>query len=155
MQNESFIHPLADVQQAIIGKGTKVWQFVVILKGAQIGDNCNICAHSLIEGDVIIGNNVTIKSGVYLWDAIRIEDNVFIGPNASFANDKFPRSKQYPDVFQSILIKKGASIGANATILPGLTIGEYAMVGAGAVVTKDIEPYSVVVGNPAKKIREL
>ena len=147
------IHPLADVQDAEIGEGTRIWQFVVVLKGAKIGQNCNVCASTLIEGDVIIGNNVTIKSGVYLWDGTRIEDNVFIGPNATFTNDKYPRSKCYPPSFLGITVKKGASIGANATILPGVTIGENAMVGAGAVVTKDVKAHSVVVGNPAKVVQ--
>lgn len=146
------IHPLADVQNAEIGEETRVWQFVVILNGAKIGKHCNICAGALIEGDVIIGDNVTIKSGVYLWDGTRIEDNVFIGPNATFTNDKYPRSKCYPPQFSGIKVNKGASIGANATILPGVTIGEYAMVGAGAVVTKDVPPRTIVVGNPAKVI---
>ncbi len=147
------IHALADVQQAELGKGTRVWQYVVIMEGAKIGENCNICAHALIESDVIIGNEVTIKSGVYLWAGTRIEDRVFIGPNASFTNDIFPRSKKYPAAFSGIRVCEGASIGANATILPGLTIGAFAMVGAGAVVTKDVPPYAVVVGNPAKIIK--
>ena len=149
----SFIHQLADVAPCQIGEGTKVWQFVVILKGAIIGTECNICAHTLIESDVIIGNNVTVKSGVYIWDGTRIADDVFIGPNATLTNDLMPRSKQYPDTFSGITFKKGASIGANATLLPGITIGEHAMVGAGAVVTKDVPDYAVVVGNPAKIIR--
>ncbi|WP_367971421.1 acyltransferase [Vibrio scophthalmi] len=147
------IHKLADVQSNNIGIETKVWQFSVILEGAVIGTNCNICAHTLIENDVFLGNNVTIKSGVYLWDGISIEDNVFVGPCVTFANDKYPRSKQYPDVFPKTIIKKGASIGANATILPSVVIGENAIVGAGAVVTKDVPNNAVVVGNPAKVIR--
>ena len=149
----SFIHKLADVASSEIGEGTRVWQYVVILKDAKIGQNCNICAHTLIEGDVIIGNNVTIKSGVYVWDGTRIEDDVFLGPNATLTNDLMPRSKQYPDSFSGITLKKGSSIGANATLLPGITVGEGAMIGAGAVVTKDIPDYAVVVGNPAKIIR--
>lgn len=151
----SSIHPLADVKNAEIGSGTNVWQFVVILDDAKIGANCNICAHCFIEGDVVIGNNVTVKSGVYLWNATRIEDDVFIGPNATFTNDVMPRSKIYPDSFLNITIKRGASIGANATLLPGITVGEYAMVGAGAVVTKNVAPYTIVAGNPAKLIRVL
>ncbi len=151
----SYIHPLADVAQAEIGEGTKVWQFVVILKGAVIGNDCNICAQSLIEGDVLIGNSVTIKSGVQLWDGTRIGNNVFIGPNVTFTNDLFPRSKVYPDKFTGITVKDFASIGANATILPGVTIGESAMIGAGSVVTKDVPAKAVVVGNPAKIIRFL
>ena len=143
------IHPLADVKSLNIGKDTRVWQFSVIFENARIGENCNICAHSLIENDVVIGNNVTIKSGVFLWDGTRVEDDVFIGPNATFTNDVMPRSKIYPDVFSRITLKKGASIGANATILPGITIGCKAMVGAGAVVTKDVPDYAVVAGNPA------
>ncbi|QOD11852.1 N-acetyltransferase [Psychrobacter sp. 28M-43] len=149
----SFIHHLADVASCQIGKGTRVWQYSVILENAKIGDDCNICAHTLIEGDVTIGNNVTIKSGVYIWDGTRIEDNVFLGPNATLTNDLMPRSKQYPDSFSGIILKKNSSIGANATLLPGVTIGEGAMVGAGAVVTKNVPDYAVVVGNPAKVIR--
>ncbi|WP_095064112.1 acyltransferase [Pseudomonas sp. Irchel s3f19] len=147
------IHQLADVKSDAIGEGTRVWQFVVVMKGAQIGRNCNICAHTLIEGDVVLGDNVTVKSGVYLWDGTRIADDVFIGPNATFTNDAMPRSKVYPEQFNGISLERGASIGANATLLPGIVVGEYAMVGAGAVVTKDVPPYAVVVGNPAKIIR--
>ncbi|WP_406833900.1 acyltransferase [Pseudomonas asiatica] len=147
------IHQLADVKSDAIGEGTRVWQFVVIMNGAQIGRNCNICAHTLIEGDVVLGDNVTVKSGVYLWDGTRIADDVFIGPNATFTNDAMPRSKVYPEQFNGITLERGASIGANATLLPGVVVGEYAMVGAGAVVTKDVPPYAVVVGNPAKIIR--
>lgn len=150
-----FIHPLSDVQSQSIGENTRIWQFSVILKNAQIGSNCNICAHTLIENDVIIGNNVTVKSGVYLWDGIRIEDNVFIGPCVTFTNDKYPRSKQYPEQFPLTTIKKGASIGANATILPSITLGENCMIGAGSVVTKDVPENALVVGNPAKVVRYL
>lgn len=149
------IHQLADVRSPNIGKNTRVWQFSVIFENARIGENCNICAHTLIENDVVIGNNVTIKSGVFLWDGTRVEDDVFIGPNATFTNDVMPRSKIYPDVFSGITLKKGASIGANATILPGITIGYKAMVGAGAVVTKDVPDYAVVVGNPATIARHI
>lgn len=149
----NFVHRLADVAKCSIGEGTKVWQFVVVLEGAQIGRNCNICAHALIEGDVLIGDNVTVKSGVQIWDGARIGDNVFIGPNVTFTNDSCPRSKVYPEKVSGITIGRGASIGANATILPGLCVGEYSMVGAGAVVTKNVPPRAVVVGNPARVIR--
>ncbi|WP_265421190.1 acyltransferase [Aeromonas salmonicida] len=148
-----FLHPLSDVQTSDIGKDTRVWQFSVILKQAKIGSDCNICAHTLIENDVIIGSRVTVKSGVYLWDGITVEDDVFIGPCAAFTNDKHPRSKVYPDCFLRTVLQKGCSIGANATILPGITLGEYCMVGAGAVVTKDVPPYAVVIGNPAKIVK--
>lgn len=147
-----FIHPLSDVHSSNIGDDTKIWQFSVVLAGARIGKNCNICANTFIENDVTVGDNVTIKCGVQLWDGVTIEDNVFLGPNVTFANDKHPRSKVYPDTFMRTTVKKGASIGANATILPGVTIGEGAMVGAGSVVTKDVIPNSIVVGNPAKTI---
>ena len=133
------IHSLSDVQSKNIGKNTNIWQFCVILPNADIGDNCNICSHCFIENDVKIGNNVTVKCGVQLWDGITIEDNVFIGPNVTFCNDKYPRSKCYPNEFLKTVVKKGASIGANATILPGVTIGENAMIAAGAVVTKNVE----------------
>lgn len=149
------IHPLADVKTSAVGANTRVWQYSIIFADAKIGENCNICSHTLIESDVIIGNNVTIKSGVYIWDGSRVEDDVFIGPNATLTNDRMPRSKQYPAKFAGVYLKKGASIGANATILPGVTIGEFAMVGAGAVVTKDVPANAVVVGNPAKIIKFL
>ena len=148
-----FIHEKADVAQCSIGEGTRIWQFVVIIEGAQIGRECNICAQTLIESDVIIGDNVTIKSGVQLWDGTRIHNNAFIGPNATFTNDTYPRSKEYPQEFTGITVLNNASIGANATLLPGITIGEFAMVGAGAVVTQDVPAHSVVVGNPAKVIK--
>jgi UDP-2-acetamido-3-amino-2,3-dideoxy-glucuronate N-acetyltransferase len=147
------IHPLSDVKSIHIGSGTTVWQYSVIFKNAIIGSNCNICAHTLIEGDVVIGDNVTVKSGVFIWDGTRIENNVFLGPNVTLTNDMMPRSKVYPESFQGITIKQGASLGANATILPGVTIGECAMIGAGSVVTKNVPAYAVVVGNPAKVIR--
>jgi acetyltransferase-like isoleucine patch superfamily enzyme len=147
------IHPLCDVQTRDIGANTNVWQFVVILSRAKIGDDCNICANCFIENDVIVGNRVTVKSGVQLWDGVTLEDDVFIGPNVTFTNDKYPRSKQYPEDFPKITVKRGASIGANATILPGVSIGEGAMVGAGSVVTKDVPDRTVVVGNPARIIK--
>ena len=147
--HKPFIHPLADVQSSQIGEDSRVWQYSVILAQATIGKNCNICAHTLIENDVIIGDNVTVKSGVFIWDGITIEDNAFIGPNVTFTNDKKPRSKQYPEAFLRTVVEAGASIGANATILPGIKIGKNAMVGAGAVVTKDVPENAIVVGNPA------
>jgi acetyltransferase-like isoleucine patch superfamily enzyme len=149
------IHPLASVQSEKIGKDTTIWQFSVVLAGAKLGENCNINAHCFIENDVEIGNNVTVKSGVYLWDGLRVEDNVFIGPNVTFTNDRFPRSKQYPESFPQTIIKRGASIGAGAVILPGLIIGEHAMIGAGSVVTKDVPANAVVVGNPARIVKTL
>jgi len=132
------IHPLADVKSSNIGENTNIWQFCVVLPEAQIGDNCNICSHCFIENEVKIGNNVTLKNGVFLYDGITVEDDVFIGPNATFCNDRYPKSKNKDFKLEPILIKKGASIGANATILPGVTIGENALIGAGAIVTKNI-----------------
>lgn len=140
------IHALSDVQSSNIGENTNIWQFVVVLKGAVIGKNCNICANCFIENDVIVGDNVTVKCGVQLWDGIRVEDDVFIGPNATFCNDKYPRSGNKNFELLSTVVKKGASIGANATILPGITIGEKAMVAAGATVTKDVPPGVTVKG---------
>lgn len=147
------IHPLSDVQSPNLGEGTRIWQFVVILPKARIGRDCNICAHCLIENEVIIGDRVTVKSGVQLWDGIELEDDVFVGPNATFTNDPFPRSRHYPESFKKTVVKEGASIGANATLLPGVVIGRKAMVGAGAVVTADVPDQAVVAGNPAKIIQ--
>lgn len=144
------IHTLADCK-AKVPESTCVWQFCVIFPEAKIGERCNICANSLIENDVEIGNDVTIKSGVQLWDGVRIEDCVFIGPNVTFTNDNIPRSKNPNYHANGITIKKGASVGANATLIAGITIGEYAFIGAGSVVTKDVPEYTVWYGNPAKQ----
>lgn len=154
-ENKTFIHKLSDIQTNFIGEGTRIWQFVVILPNAQIGKFCNICAHVLVESDVSIGNNVTIKSGVQLWDGISIEDNVFIGPNVTFTNDKYPKSKCYDFVRKRTIIHKNVSIGANATILPGIEIGVGAMIGAGSVVTKDVPANTLWYGNPAKYIKNI
>jgi UDP-2-acetamido-3-amino-2,3-dideoxy-glucuronate N-acetyltransferase len=149
-QKKPFIHEKAEVQTKIIGEGTKIWQYSIILEKAKIGSNCNINALCFIENDVVIGNNVTIKCGVHLWDGITIEDNVQIGPSAAFTNDKYPRAKDYSYKLARIIIKKGSSIGANATILGGVTIGKYAMIGAGSVVTKDVPDGELWYGNPAR-----
>jgi len=143
-------HPQSIVESETIGSGTRVWAFAHILAGAKIGSECNICDHVFIENDVVIGERVTIKCGVQIWDGLRIEDDVFIGPNATFTNDLFPRSKVYLEKFATTVIQKGASIGANATILSGNTIGRNAMIGAGAVVTRTVPPNAIVVGNPAR-----
>jgi len=147
-----YIHSLSDVQTSAIGDNTRIWQFVIVLPNAVIGADCNICSHVLIENDVIIGDRVTVKSGVQLWDGLCIEDDVFIGPNVTFTNDLFPRSKQYPMSFSKTTVKAGASIGGGATILPGVTVGLGAMVGAGAVVTKSVPDCAVVIGNPARVV---
>lgn len=143
------IHPLADCQSPNIGEGTLIWQFSVVLKGARIGRDCNINCHCFVENDVILSDNVTVKAGAYLWDALRVEDNVFIGPNVTFANDRYPRSKQHVD-YPLTVIKKGASIGACSIILPGITIGRYALAGAGSLITKDVPDYALVYGSPAR-----
>ncbi len=147
------IHPLSDVQTSNIGKGTFIWQYCVILSGAKIGEDCNINCQVFIENDVTIGHRVTIKPGVQIWDGITIEDDVFVGPNATFTNDLKPRSKVYPPSFLRTIVKRGASIGANATILPGITIGENAMIGAGSVVLNNIPANTVWAGNPARQIK--
>lgn len=145
-----FIHPQAVCETQKIGAGTRIWAMAYVLEGASIGRDCNICSHVFIENDVVVGDRVTIKSGVQLWDGVRVEDDVFIGPNATFTNDLFPRSKAKPESFIGTVVAKGASVGANATILAGVTVGQGAMVGAGAVVTRSVPPHAVVVGNPAR-----
>ena len=150
-----YIHPLADVQTSKIGDGTKFWQFVVALPGARVGENCNICSHCLIENDVIIGDRVTVKSGVQLWDGLRVGNDVFIGPNVSFTNDRYPRSRNCNFTLLPTIIEDGASIGAGAVVLPGLRIGERAMIGAGSVVTRDVPAGTLVMGNPARVIGEV
>lgn len=144
------IHPLSDVQSTQIGERTRIWQYCVVLEGARIGADVNLCAHVFIENDVCIGDRTTIKCGVQVWDGITLENDVFIGPNVTFTNDRFPRSRQHPESFARTVVKAEASIGANATILPGITIGRGAMVGAGAVVTRDVPPHAIVKGNPAR-----
>lgn len=148
-----FISPFSDVQTSHIGLGSRIWQFCVILAGARIGRDCNICSHCLIENDVVVGDRVTLKSGVQLWDGVRLEDDVFIGPNVTFTNDYFPRSKCRPENFLVTTVKLGASIGGGSTILPGLTIGVRAMIGAGSVVTHSVPDGAVAVGNPARIIK--
>lgn len=144
------IHPHALIDEGVeIGAGTKIWAFAHILSGAIIGSDCNICDHTFIEGRVKIGDRVTLKSGVYLWDGIEVENDVFIGPNATLTNDRRPRSQQYPDQFLPTRLMTGCSIGANATILPGLTIGCWALIGAGSVVTRNIPAHTLAFGNPA------
>jgi UDP-2-acetamido-3-amino-2,3-dideoxy-glucuronate N-acetyltransferase len=150
MQANPYIHPTADVQTVHIGDGTRIWQYVIALPGAIVGRECNVCAYVFLENDVTVGNRVTIKSGVQLWDGIVIEDDVFIGPNVSFTNDKFPRSKIPRQSLPRIQIQQGASLGAGSVILPGVTIGRYAMVGAGAIVTSSVPSFAIVKGNPAR-----
>jgi acetyltransferase-like isoleucine patch superfamily enzyme len=144
------VHFASNIQSKKIGAGTFIWQYTVVLPGATVGKNCNINSHCFIENDVIIGDRVTIKCGVYVWDGITIEDNAFIGPNVTFINDKYPRSKQSFDLLRTV-VKRGASVGGNSTLLPGITIGEYALIGAGSVVTKNIPNNTVWVGNPARQ----
>ena len=148
------IHPLSDTQSENIGEGTHVWQYTVVLPGAVIGRNCNIGAHCFIENDVRIGDGVTIKNGVQLWDRVEIEDDVFVGPNATFTNDPLPRSRRgaggrEPELMATV-VGRGATIGANATIVSGISVGRYAMIGAGSVVTGDVPEFSLVYGNPAR-----
>jgi len=152
MTTAPFIHDHALVEPgATIGIGTRVWAFVHILPGAVIGQDCNVCDHVFIENDVVIGDRVTVKCGIYIWDGVTIEDDVHLGPNVVFTNDLYPRSKQSFELGR-IIVRRGASVGANSTVLPGVTIGERALVGAGSVVTKDVPPHALVVGNPARPI---
>ncbi len=146
----AYIHPQALCESTFIGERTRIWAFAHVLPGARIGRDCNICDGVFIENDVIVGDRVTIKCGVQLWDGVRLEDDVFVGPNATFSNDRFPRSRQIPTHFPPTLVQRGASIGANATLLPGISIGSGAMVGAGAVVLRSVPANAIVVGNPAR-----
>ena len=146
------IHPLADVQTENIGEETEIWQFAIILKKAVIGKKCNINCHTFIENNVEIGDRVTVKSGVYIWDGIIIANDVFLGPNVTFVNDKYPRSKQYPDAFQNTRIENYVSIGAASIILSGVQIGEYSLIGAGSVVTRNVPAYSLIIGNPGRVV---
>lgn len=150
--SDFFVHPQALCESVSVGSGTRIWAFAHVLPRAKLGKGCNICDHVFIENDVVVGDRVTVKCGVQLWDGVELEDDVFVGPNATFTNDKYPRSKQYPSEWPRTVIKRGASIGANATILPGITVGEGAMVGAGSVVVKDVPPGVTVVGNPAEPL---
>jgi UDP-2-acetamido-3-amino-2,3-dideoxy-glucuronate N-acetyltransferase len=147
-----FEHPLSLCESDSVGPGTRIWAFAHVLPGARIGADCNIGDHVFIENDVVVGDRVTIKNGVQLWDGVRLEDDVFVGPNVTFTNDPFPRSKVVPEVFATTVVRRGASLGANSTILPGVTVGNRAMVGAGSVVTRDVPPFAVVVGNPARVV---
>ena len=140
------LHDLADIQSSNIGENTNIWQFTVVLPNAKIGNDCNICSHCFIENQVIIGDRVTLKAGVYLWDGTEIENDVFIGPNATFCNDRYPKSKNKNFKLEKIIVRQGASIGANATILPGVIIGNNAMIGAGAIVTKNVPAGMIVKG---------
>ena len=148
-----FVHPHGICESDSVGDATRVWAFAHILPGARIGTDCNICDHVFIENDVVVGDRVTVKSGVQLWDGVRLGNDVFVGPNVSFANDRFPRSKQQPESFLVTTIADGASLGAGAVVLPGVRVGRNAMVGAGAVVTKDVPANAVVIGNPAHIVR--
>jgi acetyltransferase-like isoleucine patch superfamily enzyme len=148
--SDHYVHPNAIVETTSVGKGTRVWAFAHILPGAIVGEDCNICDHVFIENDVRIGNRVTVKSGVQLWDGLMLEDDVFVGPNATFANDRFPRSKEHSTPHNQTIVRRRASVGANATVLPGIVVGANAMIGAGAVVIHDVPPNAIVVGNPAR-----
>jgi len=151
--DQVFVHPQALLESTRVGTGTRIWAFVHVLPGAVIGRDCNICDHVFIENDVVVGDRVTVKCGVQLWDGVRLEDDVFLGPNVTFTNDPFPRSRQHLERFPETVVKRGASVGANATILPGLVIGAAAMIGAGAVVTRNVPANAIVVGNPARIVR--
>jgi UDP-2-acetamido-3-amino-2,3-dideoxy-glucuronate N-acetyltransferase len=145
-----FVHEQGLCESKDVGPGTRIWAFAHVLEGARVGGDCNICDGVFIEGDVVVGDRVTVKCGVQLWNGVVLEDDVFVGPNATFTNDRFPRSRQWLKANEETVVRAGASVGANATILPGLEIGLGAMVGAGAVVTRSVPPHAVVTGNPAR-----
>lgn len=151
-ETKYFVHPQGICETTNVGEGTTIWAFSHVLPGAVLGSNVNVNDHVFVENDVVIGDRVTLKSGVQVWDGIRLGNDVFVGPNATFTNDRFPRSKQYPGAFPATIIEDGASLGGGSVILPGIRVGRRAMVGAGAVVTKDVPPYAIVVGNPARII---
>jgi len=151
IDESAFVHNSALIDDgASIGAGTRVWAFSHVLSGAKIGSDCNICDHTFVENEVVICDRVTIKSGVYLWDGVKVESDVFIGPCVTFTNDRSPRSRKYPEKYLKTVLQQGCSVGANSTILPGIVIGEWSLVGAGSVVTKNVKNYSLVCGNPAK-----
>ena len=149
------IHQLSDCQNQNIPESTNIWQYCVVLSGARLGENCNIRSHCFIENEVVIGNNVTVKCGVQIWDGIELEDNVMIGSNVTFTNDMYPRAKNPDWKLLKTKVCKGASVGAGSTLLPGITIGEYAMIGAGSVVTKNVPAGEIWVGNPARFVRTI
>ena len=150
-----FCHERAIVESEDIGDGTRIWAFAHVMPGARIGADCNICDHVFVENEAVLGDRVTVKNGVQIWDGVTVEDDVFIGPNVTFTNDPWPRSRKRPEAWPSLRVCRGASIGANATLLPGVTVGEHAMVGAGSVVTADVPARAVVVGNPARVVRSV
>ncbi len=157
--HEAFVHPMAIVESDAIGPGTRIWAFSHVMRGATVGANCNIGEHSFVEAGAEIGDNVTVKNGNLIWEGVTIEDGVFVGPNVLFTNDLYPRSPRLPQAharyqdhgwLTPTRVRHGASLGAGAVIVAGVTIGEYALVGAGAVVTQDVPPHALVVGNPAR-----
>ena len=163
--SETYIHPLALVESDDIGPGTRVWAFAHVMSGARVGSNCNLGEHAFVEAGATVGDNVTIKNNVCVWMGVTLEDDVFVGPNATFTNDRFPRSGRMPhagkrylrreDWLEQTIVERGASIGANATILPGIRVGRYCMIAAGALVTADVPPFALMIGVPARRVGHL
>jgi acetyltransferase-like isoleucine patch superfamily enzyme len=163
--SDSYFHPTALIESACVGSGTRVWAFAHVMAGARVGDNCNLGDHTFVESGAVVGSNVTLKNNVCVWNGITLDDDVFVGPNVAFTNDRFPRSPRMPQVrdryagperwLERTVVERGATIGANATVLPGIRLGRYSLIAAGALVTADVPPFALMVGSPARQVADV